>query len=121
LRAFEDAVIVYNRCAALAAKDATAGTRAVDPALFRNDAERDLAAAHAAAREPLLGALARLDLESSIVTAAGLRPAVDRYFDAVLVMDDDAAVRGNRLAQLAAVAGLVGQIGELSRLPAAQA
>jgi glycyl-tRNA synthetase beta chain len=117
---FEDAVTAYNRCAALAAKDAGAGARAVDPALFRDAAERDLAAACAAAREPLLEALARLDLESAIATAAGLRPVVDRYFDAVLVMDDDATVRGNRLAQLAAVAGLVGQIGELSRLPAAQ-
>jgi len=120
LRVFEDAVTAFNRSAALAAKGAGAGARAVDPALFQDDAERDLAAAYAAAREPLLGALARLDLESAIDAAAGLRPAVDRYFDAVLVMDDDAAVRGNRLAQLAAVAGLVGQIGELSRLPAAQ-
>lgn len=117
---FEDAVIAYNRCAALAAKDAGAGARAVDPALFRDDAESDLATAYAAAREPLVEALARLDVESAIATAAGLRPVVDRYFDAVLVMDDDAAVRANRLAQLAAVAGLVGQIGELSRLPAAQ-
>jgi glycyl-tRNA synthetase beta chain len=118
LRVFEDAVTAFNRSAALAAKGAGAGARAVDPALFQDDAERDLAAAYAAAREPLLGALARLDLESAIDAAAGLRPAVDRYFDAVLVMDDDAAVRGNRLAQLAAVAGLIGQIGELSRLPA---
>ena len=31
---FEDAVTAYNRCAALAAKDAAAGSRAVDPALF---------------------------------------------------------------------------------------
>ena len=42
---FEDAVIAYNRCAALAAKDPDAGSRAVDPALFADDAERELAAA----------------------------------------------------------------------------
>lgn len=118
--AFEDAVVAYNRCAALAAKDASAGSRAVDPALFQHDAERDLAAACEAARGPLLEALACLELESAIAKAAGLRPAVDRYFDAVLVMDDAAAVRANRLAQLAAVADLIGQIGEFSRLPAAR-
>ncbi len=118
--AFEDAVIAYNRCAALAAKREAAELAAVDPALFRDAAEGDLAAAYQAAREPLLAALERLELESAIESAAGLRPAVDRYFDAVLVMDDDAAVRANRLAQLAAVAELIGQIGEFSRLPAAQ-
>ena len=94
-----------------------AGSRAVDPALFTDDAERELAAACEAARGPLLDALAHLELESAIEAAAGLRPAVDRYFDAVLVMDPDDAVRANRLAQLAAVTGLLGRIGEFSRLP----
>jgi len=118
---FEDAVTAYNRCAALAAKDAAAGSRAVDPALFEDDAERELAAACDAARGPLLDALANLELESAIKEAAGLRPAVDRYFSAVMVMVDDDAVRGNRLAQLAAVTALIGRIGEFSRLPFTQA
>jgi glycyl-tRNA synthetase beta chain len=118
---FEDAVIAYNRCAALAAKDPGAGSRAVDPALFTDDAERELAAAYEAARGPLLDSLDNLELESALGFAAGLRPAVDRYFEAVLVMDPDEAVRANRLAQLAAVTGLIGRIGEFSRLPLAQA
>ena len=118
---FEDAVTAYNRCAALAAKDAAAGSRRVDPALFADDAEREMAAACDAARGPLLEALAHLELESAIKEAAGLRPAVDRYFDAVMVMADDPAVRGNRLAQLAAVAALIGHIGEFGRLPLTQA
>ena len=118
---FEDAVIAYNRCAALAAKDPAAGSRAVDPALFTDDAERELAAACDAARGPLLDALGNLELESAIESAAGLRPAVDRYFEAVLVMDPDDAVRANRLAQLAAVTGLIGRIGEFGRLPLTQA
>ena len=44
-------------------------------------------------------------------------PAVDRYFDDVLVMDPDETIRDNRLAQLAAVTGLLGRIGALDRLP----
>jgi glycyl-tRNA synthetase beta chain len=114
---FEDAVTAYNRCAALAAKDPAAGARSVDPALFADDAERELAAAYEAARGPLVDSLDNLELESAVGFAAGLRPAVDRYFDAVLVMDPDDAVRANRLAQLAAVTGLIGRIGEFSRLP----
>ena len=118
---FEDAVIAYNRCSALAAKDPSAGARSVDPALFTDDAERDLYAACEAARGPLLDALEHLELESAVAAAAGLRPAVDAYFDAVLVMDPDDGVRANRLAQLAAVTGLIGRIGEFSRLPLTQA
>ena len=38
---------------------------------------------------------------------AGLRPAVDRYFADVLVMDGDEPVRVNRLRQLAAIAATV--------------
>ena len=68
-----------------------------------------------------LDSLDNLELESAVGFAAGLRPAVDRYFEAVLVMDPDEAVRANRLAQLAAVTGLIGRIGEFSRLPLAQA
>jgi glycyl-tRNA synthetase beta chain len=118
---FEDAVVAYNRCSALAAKDPAAGARAVDPALFADDAERELHAAWEAARGPLLGALDDLQIERAVAAAAGLRPAVDRYFDAVLVMDPDESVRANRLAQLAAVTGLIGRIGEFSRLPLAPA
>jgi glycyl-tRNA synthetase beta chain len=118
---FEDAVTVYNRCSALAAKDPAAGARAVNPALFADDAEQELAAAFDAARGPLLDALDDLQIESAVEAAAGLRPVVDRYFDAVLVMDPDDTVRANRLAQLAAVTGLIGRIGEFSRLPLGQA
>ena len=118
---FEDAVTAYNRCAALAAKDAAAGSRPVDPALFADDAERELAAACEAARGPLLEALAHLELESAIKK----RPACGRPSTATstpcMVMADDDAVRGNRLAQLAAVTALIGRIGEFSRLPLAQA
>jgi glycyl-tRNA synthetase beta chain len=116
---FEDAVTAYNRCAALASKDPEAGSRKVDPALFSDDAERELAAAFERTRGPLLEALTHLELESAVKEAAGLRPAVDRYFDDVLVMDQDEAVRANRLAQLAAVTALIGAIGEFSRLPLA--
>ena len=117
---FEDAVTAYNRCAALASKDPEAGRRQVDPALFGYEAERELAAAFEAARGPLLHALQHLELETAVKEAAGLRPAVDRYFEDVLVMDQDEAVRANRLAQLAAVTSLIGSIGEFSRLPLTQ-
>ena len=115
-RFFEDAVVAYNRCFSLASK-AGAAAGAVDPALFTDEAERVMAAALDDVRPPVEDALKNLELESALVAAARLRPAVDRYFEDVLVMDKDARVRANRLAQLAAVVALLGRIGEFSRLP----
>jgi glycyl-tRNA synthetase beta chain len=113
----EDAVVAYDRCASLAGKAGAAAERPPDPALFGDEAEHVLAAALAEAAPAVLDALDHLEIESALAAAARLRPAVDRYFDAVLVMDKDDSIRDNRLAQLAAVTGLLGRIGALDRLP----
>jgi len=43
-------------------------------------------------------------------------PAVNRFFDEVLVMVEDAQVRQNRLALLQAIAALAGKVADMSRL-----
>jgi glycyl-tRNA synthetase beta chain len=113
---FINATTAYNRCAALATKAAAGASTEPDADLFRQDAERLLHDAWLAAAAPVADALANNEIESALNAAAVLRPAVDRYFEDVLVMDDDAAVRANRLAQLAAVAGLLRAIGDFGRL-----
>jgi len=114
---FLDAVTAYNRCASLAAKAAGAvSPAAVDSRLFRLPAETVLYEAWHGAVRWVEDALGDLDLVGAIGAAAALRPTVDAYFDEVLVMDEDAAVRGNRLAQLAGVTALVRQIGDFSQL-----
>jgi glycyl-tRNA synthetase beta chain len=42
---------------------------------------------------------------------------VDSFFDEVMVMDENPAVRGNRLALLAQLRALFADIADLSRLP----
>ena len=119
---FEDAVTAYNRCSALAAKGPTTPGRAsVDPALLPTTPSASWPRLSRPRAASLLEALGHLELESAVEAAAAQRPAVDRYFDAVLVMDPDDAVRANRFAQLAAVTGLISRIGEFSRLPLTQA
>ena len=114
----EDAAVAYDRCASLAGKAGAGGApQAPDPALFSDEAERVLATALAAAAPSVADALSHLEIESALAAAARLRPAVDRYFEDVLVMDPDEKTRDNRLAQLAAVTGLLGRIGALDRLP----
>lgn len=68
---------------------------------------RDSVAAATAARE-YAGALGRL---------AQLRPAVDAFFDQVLVMDENPRLRANRLSLLAQLHGLFAGVADLSRLP----
>ena len=47
---------------------------------------------------------------------AGLRAAVDRFFEEVMVMADEPLVRANRLALLAALADQMNRVADLSRL-----
>ena len=46
-----------------------------------------------------------------------LRNAVDAFFDSVMVMADDPALRANRLALLKRMQGLFMHVADLSRLP----
>jgi glycyl-tRNA synthetase beta chain len=48
---------------------------------------------------------------------AQLRPAIDAFFDEVMVMDENPKLRANRLALLAQLHGLFYGIADLSRLP----
>ena len=47
---------------------------------------------------------------------ASLRGPVDRFFDDVMVMADNPAVRGNRLALLGNIGGLFLETADISRL-----
>jgi len=51
-----------------------------------------------------------------IASLRGLEPGITRLFDAVLIMDDDMAVRENRLALLQRVAGLARGVADLSAM-----
>lgn len=47
---------------------------------------------------------------------AALRPAVDAFFDKVMVMVEDAALRDNRLALLTKLEGLFMRVADISKL-----
>jgi len=73
----------------------------VDPTLFETDAEREL---HAAVRDA--AAKVQTDkragkYQEALEVIAGLRKAVDRFFEEVMVMAENESVRNNRLTLLA--------------------
>lgn len=87
-----------------------------DPALFREDAERGLWEAYGRVREAMEAAVARGAYAEFLAGAGELKAAVDAFFDAVMVMADDASVRGNRLALLGGVAGLFRKVADFTRI-----
>ena len=89
----------------------------VDPTLLKDSAERQLAADIEALRRPVEADLASRRYSEALSRLASLRPSVDTFFDRVMVMADDAAIRANRLALLAALQKLFLHTANLSRLP----
>jgi len=89
---------------------------ALNPALFEGAAESALHAALLAVQTPVEAALAAQDYTKALQQLAGLKAPVDAFFDGVMVMADDLAVRGNRLALLAALADLMNRVAEISLL-----
>ena len=90
---------------------------AIQVHLLEAGAERELADALAAAESegaPLLGSR---DYVGLLTRLARLREPIDRYFDAVMVMADDAAVRANRLALLGRLRNLFLRVADISLLP----
>ncbi|HET7033732.1 MAG TPA: glycine--tRNA ligase subunit beta [Casimicrobiaceae bacterium] len=58
------------------------------------------------------------DFAGALLALATAKPAVDRFFDDVLVMADDPAVRANRLALLRGVAQTMNRVADISKLAA---
>ena len=99
-------------------KKADAGAAgAVDVTLLREPAEKALHEAVAALVADVERALGKRDYAAALTRLATLRPAVDAFFDAVMVNAEDAALRRNRLALLAGLRALFARIADLSRLP----
>ncbi|MGC5807891.1 glycine--tRNA ligase subunit beta [Ralstonia pseudosolanacearum] len=96
--------------------DITIGS--VQPQLLREDAERALHQAVATSEPHVHDAFARGDFTTALKTLAGLREAVDSFFDGVMVMADDTALRDNRLALLGELHGLMNRVADISKLAA---
>jgi glycyl-tRNA synthetase beta chain len=89
----------------------------VDVLQLREEAEVRLFDAMRGLRDAVAGDTARREYTSALGRLALLRPAVDTFFDKVMVMDENPQLRANRLALLAQLRGLFTGIADLSRLP----
>jgi glycyl-tRNA synthetase beta chain len=97
------------------AEPGTTGT--VDASILRESAEQALHEALAGVIVTVERAVAKRDYAAALARLATLRPAVDGFFDAVMVNAEDLNLRRNRLALLAQVRGQFTRIADLSCLP----
>jgi glycyl-tRNA synthetase beta chain len=89
---------------------------AVDASLLEEEAENELFDAISFAKASVDPLLATGAYEAVLTRLAQLRQPVDTFFDKVMVMTDDEALRRNRLALLAELRGLFLDIADISRL-----
>ncbi len=88
----------------------------VDSALFAEEAETELFAAYTAVREQVEPMIECREYNEALAEMLTMKEPVDRFFDDVMVMDEDQAVRANRLNLLTALGALVRRIGDISRM-----
>ena len=104
---FKSAVESLSRVFNLAEK--AQGQTAVNPALFENQEEKDLAAAIEAVE-------LTADLAANLDQLFALSPVIDSFFDHTMVMAEDEAVRNNRLALLASLTAKAGQLAQFNQI-----
>jgi glycyl-tRNA synthetase beta chain len=87
-----------------------------DPRLFVDEAERRLYEAINAQQPLFMRAVASGDYAEAFATIAALRPGIDAFFAAVLVMASDAAIRDNRLALLGRIGRPMLKLADLRKI-----
>jgi len=91
---------------------------AVDAALLSEPAERALLAELERVEREAAELRTRRDYPAILRAVATLKPAVDAFFDGVMVMAEDPAVRGNRLGLMRRVAALFADLADFRKIQA---
>ncbi len=99
-------------------KKTAAPSGEVQESLLQEPAERALYQAIVRVRPEVEAAFARRDFTGTLKTLAQLRDDVDAFFNDVMVMADDAALRNNRLALLASLHLMMNRVADISKLAA---
>jgi glycyl-tRNA synthetase beta chain len=93
-----------------------AGGNPVNRSLIKEPAETVLFESVVKARKAVAPLLSNRDYTNVLTTLADLRDPVDGFFDDVMVMTEDEALRNNRLALLAELRAMFLDVADVSRL-----
>ncbi|NIK77406.1 glycyl-tRNA synthetase beta chain [Paenibacillus castaneae] len=110
---FKLTVEQFNRVSNLGSK---ASSTSVDPALFTEQVETELYEQWLQQRPAFNAEIESRDVTKAVLTLSALKPFIQNYFEKVMVMAPDEAVRANRLATLAGIAEDLAVIADFSKL-----
>ncbi len=97
-------------------KKGTVVADSVSEELLKLDAEKALYAAIKTASADAAKAVETEDFRSAMQALSTLRAPVDKFFEDVLVNDEDTAIRANRLALLKAIREATGTVADFSKI-----
>jgi glycyl-tRNA synthetase beta chain len=107
----------YTRSERLAGKAGEEVAQVIDRGLLVEDAEREVADAVERVEGEIATRLEAQEFEPALEAGAGIGPPLDRFFEDVLVMAEDRAVRANRLRLLLDVRDALGALGDFNQIP----
>jgi glycyl-tRNA synthetase beta chain len=116
LDAAESLAAANKRVSNILAKNDITSQGNVDQSLLSDDAEKVLASQVAKFATDLAPLYSDGNYQEALSQLAGIRDSVDNFFDNVMVMADDEAVKQNRLALLSQLSGLFLEIADISVL-----
>lgn len=110
----EAVVQAFNRAGNISRKADTAAE--INAELFKDAAEGVLFDEFKLAKAKAENAVKAQDYAAAIAELSKLAAPIDGFFDSVMVMDKDEAVKNNRLALLKAVDGLISKVADFSKI-----
>lgn len=120
MRGSEDFAVLAGSCKRIANIIKDNVETSVDESLLTEAAEKDLFAVGKAVQAQVEPLLAEGDYPAALRAMLIMKAPVDAFFDQVMVMDENPAVRANRLNLLTKLLGLVRRVGDISKMHAEQ-
>jgi len=116
---FTDLMVAFKRIANIVRKASDGGadaSGAIDASLLTDGAEEGLHAAFVELSGTVDAAIARRDYPAALDAMGSLRGPLADFFDHVMVMAEDPALRDNRVRLLARIQGAFARIADFSRI-----
>jgi len=116
---FESISVAFKRIKNILRQADAAGKKratALDPSLIEAEAERELSSRIPQVADRVAALRRERNYEQALTEISKLRPAVDSFFDKVMVMVDNESIRANRLALLATLLGEFSTIADFSEI-----
>jgi len=113
---FEPLAVAFKRVVNIIKQAGDIAFSNVEESIFQDPAEKALYEAYQKIAEDVEKHLEKSAFDKALIRIASLKKPVDAFFDAVLVMAEDARIRMNRLAVLSCIARLFERFADFSKI-----